>query len=202
MRHSHFVAMAALLPAARSLSSTDSPQDGDALQSGYSPNHNFDPTQLSSYKRRWTYKTNTASEFFYAKPLVFTPVGAPYERIYIVSDMNIARMLDGLTGNVLLSRTLDPPFKASDTECGNIANQVGIIGTPIIDAATEIMYFWSKSYRNGQVGPLGTPTQGADNSQTGIANGSLNPRRLKTIRTEKKNRRQVAALRCELFGSQ
>jgi len=164
--------LAALLPSVQSLSSTDSPQDGDVLQSGYSPNHNFDPAKLSSYKIKWTYTTNFNSEFFYAKPLVYTPNGASYERIYIVSDMNIVRVLDGVTGHVLVNRTLEPPFRASDTQCGDIANQVGIIGTPIIDTATEIMYFWSKSYRNGQVGPLGTPTPGADNSKTGVANGS------------------------------
>jgi iron transport multicopper oxidase len=177
MRLSGFVpVLAALLPAVHSLSSTDSPQDGDALQSGYSPNHNFDPATLSSYQLRWKFSTGTVSEFFYAKPLVYTPIEASYERIYIVSDMNIVRVLDGLTGNLLLSRTLEPPFQSSDTQCGDIPNQVGIIGTPIIDSATEIMYFWSKSYRNGQIGPLGTPTTGADNSNTGVANGSLQPR--------------------------
>lgn len=165
--------LAALLPAIHCFSLTDSSQDGDVSQSGYSSTHNLDPTKLSSYKLRWRFNTGTASEFFYAKPLVYTPIGASYERIYIVSDMNIVRVLDGLTGNVLLSRTLRPPFKSVDTQCGDIPNQVGIIGTPIIDSGTEIMYFWSKSYRNGQVGPLGQPTTGADNSMTGVANGSL-----------------------------
>jgi hypothetical protein len=197
-----FSVLAAMLPAVQSLSSTDSPQDGDVLQSGYSPNHNFDPTELSFYVKRWTYPTPTASEFFYAKPLVFTPAGAPYERIYIVSDMNIVPVLDGLTGSLLLNRTLDLPFKSSDTQCGNIANQVGIIGTPITDTTTEVMYFWSKSYKNGQVGPLGQPTQDADNSQTGIANGPLNLGRRRSTRTNKKLRRQVAALRREPFGPQ
>ena len=166
--------LAALLSCVQSLSSTDSPQDGDVSQSGYSSNHNFDPTKLGSHKIKWTYTTNFASEFFYAKPLVYTPNDAPYERIYIVSDMNIVRVLDGVTGHVLVNRTLEPPFRASDTQCADIANQIGIIGTPIIDTTTEIMYFWSKSYRNGQVGPLGPPTRGADNSKTGVANGSLN----------------------------
>jgi hypothetical protein len=166
-----FPVVAALLPAVHSLSSTDSPQDGDVLQSGYSSNHNFDPTKLSSYTHRWTYTTSAASEFFYAKPLIYTPTNTSYERIYVVSDMNIVRVLDGQTGNLLLSRTLLPPFKSTDTQCGDIPNQVGIIGTPIIDPATEIMYFWSKSYKGGVVGPLGTPTAGADNSETGVMNG-------------------------------
>jgi hypothetical protein len=142
-------------------------------------------------------------EFFYAKPLVYTPIGASYERIYVVSDMNIVRVLDASTGNVLLSRALLPPFKSTDTQCGDIPNQVGIIGTPIIDPATEIMYFWSKSYKNGQVGPLGAPTTGADNSKTGVANGSLHRRVLLFSRTtDLKLRRQLAAVRRISGGSQ
>lgn len=146
-----------LLPPCLSLSSTDFPQDGDVPQSGYSDNHNFDPTTLSQYKVNWTKTFNTA-EFFYAKPLVYTPAGETKERVYVVSNQNVVRVLDGMTGNVLVNRTLDPPFAASDTQCGDIANYVGIIGTPIIDTATEIMYFWSKSYVGGTSGAQGVPT--------------------------------------------
>lgn len=148
--------LAALLPAGLSLSSTDSYQDGgsDISQSGYSTNHNFDPAKLSQYKIAWKATFNTA-EYFYAKPLVFTPNGASYERIYTVSNQNNVRVLDGLTGAVLASRTLDPPFQSSDSNCSDIANFIGIIGTPIIDPATELMYFWSKGYVGGAVGPNG-----------------------------------------------
>ena len=52
----------------------------------------------------------------------------------MVSNQNIIRILDGLTGTVLNSRTLDPPFQSVDTGgCGDIPNTVGITGTPIID---------------------------------------------------------------------
>ena len=40
---------------------------------------------------------------------------------------------------------------------GIFPDTVGIIGTPIIDAGTEIMYFWAKSYIDGSVGPKGVP---------------------------------------------
>lgn len=146
--------LAALLPTCYTLSSTDFPQDGDVPQSGYSSNHNFDPTTLSQYKVSWTTAFNNA-EFFYAKPLIYTPAGATKERVYVVSNQNIVRVLDGMTGAVLASRTLDPPFQSSDTQCGDIPNTVGIIGTPIIDTATEIMYFWAKSYISGRAGAQG-----------------------------------------------
>lgn len=67
----------------------------------------------------------------------------------MVSNLNIVRVLDGLTGATITSRTLDAPFAASDTSCGDIQNFVGITGTPIIDTATDIMYFFAKGYKNG-----------------------------------------------------
>jgi hypothetical protein len=100
-----------------------------------------------------TYNTN---EVFYAKPLVYTPAGAPNEYVITVSNQNIVRVVDGFTGNIVTIRTLDAPFASSDTQCGDIPNTVGITGTPIIDSATDIMYFFSKGYKNGQAGPQGT----------------------------------------------
>jgi hypothetical protein len=146
--------LAALLPAVHSLRSTDFPRDGDVPQSGYSTVNNFDPANLSKFKINWKATFNTG-EYFYAKPLIFTPSNAASERIYTASNQNWLRVLDSTTGAVLLSRQLPPPFQASDTECGDIMNTVGIIGTPIIDPATELMYFWSKSYKGGAVGPFG-----------------------------------------------
>ena len=96
-----------------------------------------------------TFNTN---EVFYAKPLVYTPTGAPHEYVITVSNQNIVRVMDGLTGAILNTRTLDAPFASSDTNCGDIPNTVGITGTPVIDSATDIMYFFSKGYKNGGFG--------------------------------------------------
>jgi hypothetical protein len=89
-------------------------------------------------------------EAFYAKPLVYTPKGATSEQVIIVSNQNIVRVVDGETGTLLNSRTFNPPFQSSDTlGCGDIPNTIGITGTPYIDTATDIMYFYSKGYQNG-----------------------------------------------------
>jgi hypothetical protein len=93
-----------------------------------------------------TYNTN---EVFYAKPLIYTPSGSPSELLITVSNQNIVRVIDGLTGKLMNSRTLDPPFQSVDTSCGDIPNTVGITGTPIIDPATDTMYFYSKGYKGG-----------------------------------------------------
>jgi hypothetical protein len=111
---------------------------------------------LSSWAISWqnTYNTN---EFFYAKPLVYTPPGATSELIILVSNQNIVRLVDGNTGALVNSRTVIPPFSAADTgNCGDIPVTIGITGTPIIDPNTDIMYFYAKGYQNGQPGPQGT----------------------------------------------
>jgi hypothetical protein len=87
---------------------------------------------------------------FYAKPLVYTPAGAPHEYVITVSSQNNVRVIDGITGALITMRTLDPPFASSDSDCGDIPNTVGITGTPVIDTATDIMYFFSKGYKNGK----------------------------------------------------
>src|ERR1700736_6845184 len=87
-----------------------------------------------------TYNTN---EVFYAKPLVYTPSGYSSELVIIVSNQNIVRIIDGLSGSLINSRTLDAPFASVDTNCGDIPNTVGITGTPIIDPNTDTLYFFS-----------------------------------------------------------
>lgn len=122
----------------------------DPPQSGYLPNHNMSPAVASSLVLNWKMAFNT-NEAFYAKPLVWTPPGSSSEQVIVVSNQNIIRILDGLSGTLINERTLDPPFQAVDTGgCGDIPYTIGITGTPIIDPATDIMYLFSKGYKGGQ----------------------------------------------------
>ncbi|KAF8850086.1 hypothetical protein BDZ45DRAFT_680040 [Acephala macrosclerotiorum] len=106
----------------------------------------MDPAAIPSYTLKWRSKFNT-NEFFFAKPLVWTPPGSTVEQVIVVSNQNNIRILDSTTGATINSRTLDPPYLASDTSCGDITGTIGIIGTPVIDPATDIMYFVSNSYK-------------------------------------------------------
>ncbi|KAE9372823.1 hypothetical protein N431DRAFT_339089, partial [Stipitochalara longipes BDJ] len=156
MKFSVIAALATFLPSlTRAVSSTDEYQDGDTAQSGYLPNHNIDPAALSSYVHAWTYTCNS-NEFYNAKPLTYTPSSYTHELVIFASQQNIVRVIDGLSGQLLFSRTLDPPFQASDSDCGDISPTIGITGTPVIDPATDIMYFFSKGYKNGATGPVNT----------------------------------------------
>ncbi|TDZ26026.1 WSC domain-containing protein [Colletotrichum orbiculare MAFF 240422] len=146
-----FFGVLASLPAlVVSLASTDSWRDADLPQSGYLPNHNLDPNIAgsSSFRNLWTFTSPTSQEFWLAKPLVYTPDGGS-ELVITASEMNIIRVFDSKTGNILQQRTLQPPFSAADSNCGDIPNWIGVTGTPIIDPATGIMYVFSKGYKDG-----------------------------------------------------
>lgn len=79
--------------------------------------------------------------------------------------MNYIRTLDAKTGALINSRQVHTPFLQSDIGCAgkqtfqalsrswsktdkrlDIPNYIGIIGTPTIDPATDIVYFFSKTY--------------------------------------------------------
>lgn len=110
----------------------------------------MDPSVVGGSKFVLSWKnTYNTKEVFYAKPLVYTPNGHASELVITVSNQNIIRILDGLSGSLIKSRVLNPPFQSVDSNCADIPNTVGITGTPIIDPATDIMYFYSKSYKGG-----------------------------------------------------
>lgn len=95
---------------------------------------------------------SAAGELVHAKPLVWTPPGGGNELVIVVSNQNIVRVFDGITGTLIKSRTLDPPFLAGDAKCGDIPIMIGITSTPVIDKNTNIMYFFSKGYKGGRAG--------------------------------------------------
>jgi len=119
----------------------------DGPQSGYLPQHNVDPDDIPSWRVRWQ-SSYEANEVFYAKPLVYTPPTWHDEGIITASNQNWLRLTDARDGKLIRSRHLAPPFLSTDARCGDIPGTVGITGTPYIDTNTNIMYFWSKQYKN------------------------------------------------------
>ena len=87
------------------------------------------------------------NETIFAKPLVYTPSWFDNEQVIAVSSLNIIRVIDGLTGKLIKSRTLDPPFQAVDAKCTEAGATIGITGTPIID--NGVLYLYSKGYKGG-----------------------------------------------------
>ncbi len=44
------------------------------------------------------------------------------------------------------ARQVHTPFLQSDIGCTDVPGTIGIIGTPVIDPATDIAYFFAKTY--------------------------------------------------------
>ncbi|EDO03017.1 hypothetical protein SS1G_05494 [Sclerotinia sclerotiorum 1980 UF-70] len=133
-----------------SLAPTDEIRDADAPQSGYLDNHNMHPATVGSaiFGILWKNNYGNNKEKWYAKPLVYTPPGRS-QLVFLASAMNVVRTLDAVNGTLLNSRVIQPPFLQSDLGCTDIPDFIGIIGTPVIDPSTNIVYFFSKGYKNG-----------------------------------------------------
>ncbi|KAG4032100.1 hypothetical protein MFRU_007g00140 [Monilinia fructicola] len=131
----------------QSLSSTDEYRDADPQQTGYLSNHNMDPgiVDSSSFGQLWKVAFNF-QEQFYAKPLTYTPLTGGPQLLFLASSQNYIRTLNAETGVLINSRQVHTPFLQSDIGCTDIPNYIGIIGTPVIDPATDIVYFFAKTY--------------------------------------------------------
>jgi iron transport multicopper oxidase len=118
-------------------------------QSGYLPNHNMDPNIVagSSFGTLWTVQSPNSKESWYAKPLVYT-IGEN-EMVITASAMNIVRIHNAKSGELIAERQLNAPFLQSDIGCNDIPDYIGVIGTPIIDPDTSIIYMMAKGYQGG-----------------------------------------------------
>ncbi|KAL8688550.1 MAG: hypothetical protein Q9218_005568, partial [Villophora microphyllina] len=137
---------AVIVPQVLAVGPTDSYTDADPAQSGYLPNHNMDPAVVDSseFGLLWSTKYN-ALEQFYAKPLVYTPAGGT-QIVFIASSQNWIRTMNAKTGAPINARQVHTPFLQAEIGCTDIPNTIGIIGTPTIDPATDIAYFFAKTY--------------------------------------------------------
>lgn len=67
------------------------------------------------------------------------------------SEQNRIYALDAVNGTLYATRDLglegEIPFLVSDLgQCNDISGTIGVTGTPVIDPATDTVYFWAKSY--------------------------------------------------------
>ncbi|KAL8931128.1 MAG: hypothetical protein Q9208_000232 [Pyrenodesmia sp. 3 TL-2023] len=107
----------------------------------------MDPAVVDSseFGLLWSTKYN-AKELFYAKPLVYTPLAGGPQIVFIASSQNWIRTMNAKTGAPLNARQVHTPFLQAEIGCNDIPDTIGIIGTPVIDPATDIAYFFAKTY--------------------------------------------------------
>ncbi|KAF8447128.1 WSC domain-containing protein [Terfezia claveryi] len=117
---------------------------GDNTRSGYMVNHNMDPNILKSgtfdviWRKKMLGNYNGFTEQFYAQPLAFTlPDG--HQRLYVISQQNIAYIMNATTGEILQSRQLKIPFLVSpDLEgCNDISDCIGSTATGTYEDQTK-----------------------------------------------------------------
>lgn len=76
-----------------------------------------------SFGQLWA-NTYNDKEKWYAKQLVYTPPGKK-QLVFTASSQNWIRTLDAVTGVLLKSRQVQPPFLAIELGCGDMPNTIG-----------------------------------------------------------------------------
>jgi hypothetical protein len=76
----------------------------------------------------------------YAQPLYWHVPGSNSAMLLVASEDDIVQAFDATTGKEVWRRAVGRPVPASVLPCGNI-NPIGITGTPVIDPATQAIYF-------------------------------------------------------------
>ena len=70
------------------------------------------------------------------------------DTLLVATEDNWIYGLDAATGATRWSRAVDVPWQSADVGCPDLAPNVGITGSPVIDTTTNTAYFVAKSYNN------------------------------------------------------
>lgn len=154
-------AMSMVLSLGSCLASTDTiTWGGDNSRAGYQPNKNMDPAVVASsdfgqiFQIKLPGNYGGEQEEFFSMPLVYTPGNDENGRqfLYLATTQNNVYKLDAKTGEILARTNLGIPFLSRDLNttdlgfCYDISPHVGIIGTGVIDPATDTLYIAAKTY--------------------------------------------------------
>jgi hypothetical protein len=119
----------------------------DDLRTGHYPNQPaLEPGLVSgpTFGRLWKTKLPMAvEEQVFAQPMFLDG------KVLIATESNNLYLLDGETGAILGTRNLGQPWQAVHVNCQDLRPNIGVTGTPVIDAATRTAYLLSKTYRDG-----------------------------------------------------
>ena len=100
----------------------------DAARSG------IDPDSTSPVTPSQLWQTQALDGEVYGQPLVYGSY------VYVATENDTVYKLNAASGTVVWSQHLATPEPASMAPCGDIDPSIGIIGTPVIDPATNRIY--------------------------------------------------------------
>jgi hypothetical protein len=119
----------------------------DALRTGwYHDEPQLTPQLLQSGDFGLRFDTLVKGQV-YAQPLVAG------DTVLVATEKNWIYGVDRRSGAILWERNVGVPWDPDDIGCTDLTPDVGITGTPVIDPATGVAYFTSKSYASGSSGP-------------------------------------------------
>jgi hypothetical protein len=129
----------------------------DGLRTGWYPDQPaLAPARVSAPDFGQLFDTPIDGEV-HAQPLVANG------RLLVVTENNAVYSLDPVSGAILAQRSsLHAPWKPADLNCIPLEPNVGIMGTPAIDTATNAAYFLAKTYASGSSGPAAYWTHAVD----------------------------------------
>ena len=76
----------------------------------------------------------------YAQPLLWRPSSSDKGMLVVATENNFIQAIDATTGKEMWRRKVGRPVFRGSLQCGNI-DPLGITGTPVIDRATQAIYF-------------------------------------------------------------
>ncbi|HEX4838654.1 MAG TPA: PQQ-binding-like beta-propeller repeat protein, partial [Solirubrobacteraceae bacterium] len=119
-------------------------QDSESMRSGWYPNEPLlSQATLGGGTFGQIFKTPVQGQV-YAQPLVANG------KVFVATNDDWIYGLDPQTGEVLWHRSVGPPENVADEPgggwCPNPTPHIGILGTPVIDSASNVAYFVAKTY--------------------------------------------------------
>ncbi len=128
------------------LSQTAVTQGADELRSAwYSDEPALSPGSVGGGAFGQIFSTAVTGEV-YGQPLVWA------NTLLVTTQANQVYGLDPASGAIRWSRNFGVPFETADVGCSNVDATMGVMGTPVIDQATNIAYMIAKNYVNGASG--------------------------------------------------
>jgi hypothetical protein len=120
---------------------------GDDLRTGWYPDQPSLTPELvggDTFGEQWS--ANVTGQV-YAQPLLANGT------LLVATEANRAYGLDPATGATRWQRPLGTPWNPNDLGCGDLAPEIGVTATPVVDQATNTAYLTSKTYAAGSEGP-------------------------------------------------
>ncbi len=125
-------------------------QAADSLRSAwYGDQAQLDPQTVAGDRFGRTFYRSIEGQG-YAQPLVVGGI------VLVATNDDQVYGLDARNGAVIWQRSVGPPIESATQiagECPNPSPHIGILGTPVVDAADGVAYFVAKTYVTGDTGP-------------------------------------------------